>query len=75
MAAIDDYRNKIDEIDKEITRLFEERMDIVIKVGEYKNRIIYRFLIKIEKVKLSKKIWGILKIKNMRMKPESFIQK
>lgn len=36
MAAIDDYRNKIDEIDKEITRLFEERMDIVIKVGEYK---------------------------------------
>ncbi|GEP62965.1 chorismate mutase [Clostridium beijerinckii] len=38
MAAIDDYRNKIDEIDKEITRLFEERMDIVIKVGEYKKQ-------------------------------------
>lgn len=38
MAAIDDYRNKIDEIDKEITRLFEERMDVVIKVGEYKKQ-------------------------------------
>lgn len=38
MSAIDDYRNKIDEIDKEITRLFEERMDIVIKVGEYKKQ-------------------------------------
>ncbi|MBE6091285.1 MAG: prephenate dehydratase [Clostridium beijerinckii] len=38
MAAIDDYRNKIDEIDKEITRLFEERMDVVITVGEYKKQ-------------------------------------
>jgi chorismate mutase/prephenate dehydratase len=38
MADIDDYRNRIDKIDKEITRLFEERMDIVIKVGEYKKQ-------------------------------------
>lgn len=38
MAEIDDYRKKIDEIDKEITRLFEERMDVVIKVGEYKKQ-------------------------------------
>lgn len=38
MADIDDYRKKIDEIDREITRLFEERMDIVIKVGEYKKQ-------------------------------------
>lgn len=36
MADIDDYRKKIDEIDREITRLFEERMNTVIKVGEYK---------------------------------------
>lgn len=36
MAEIDDYRNKIDEIDKQITNLFEQRMDIVMKVGEYK---------------------------------------
>lgn len=36
MADIEDYRKKIDEIDKEITKLFEERMDTVIKVSEYK---------------------------------------
>ena len=36
MADLDDYRNKIDEIDKEITRLFEERMDTVIKIANYK---------------------------------------
>lgn len=38
MADIDDYRKKIDEIDREITRLFEQRMDTVIKVGEYKKQ-------------------------------------
>lgn len=36
MADIDEYRNRIDEIDKEITRLFEERMDTVINIGNYK---------------------------------------
>lgn len=36
MSELDGYRKKIDEIDKEITRLFEQRMDTVIKVGEYK---------------------------------------
>lgn len=36
MADLDDYRVRIDEIDKEITRLFEERMDVVLKVAQYK---------------------------------------
>lgn len=36
MSELDGYRIKIDEIDREITRLFEERMNTVIKVGEYK---------------------------------------
>jgi len=36
MADLDDYRIKIDELDKEITRLFEERMDTVIKIANYK---------------------------------------
>lgn len=36
MSELDDYRNRIDEIDKHITKLFEERMNIVMKVGEYK---------------------------------------
>lgn len=75
MAAIDDYRNKIDEIDKEITRLFEERMDIVIKVGEYKKQNNLPIFDKNRESQVIKKNLGYLKIKNMRMKPESFIQK
>ncbi|MGN0143996.1 MAG: prephenate dehydratase [Clostridium sp.] len=36
MADLDDYRVRIDEIDREITKLFEERMDVVLKVAQYK---------------------------------------
>lgn len=36
MPDIDDYRSRIDEIDKEITKLFEERMNTVINIGNYK---------------------------------------
>ena len=36
MADLNDYRSKIDELDKEITRLFEERMDTVINIANYK---------------------------------------
>ena len=36
MSDIDDYRNRIDRIDKEITKLFEERMDTVINIAKYK---------------------------------------
>lgn len=36
MADLDDYRMRIDEIDKEITRLFEERMNVVLNVAKYK---------------------------------------
>lgn len=36
MATLEDYRAEIDKIDKELTRLFEKRMDQVIKVAQYK---------------------------------------
>jgi len=36
MSDIDNYRNRIDKIDKEITKLFEERMDTVINIANYK---------------------------------------
>lgn len=36
MANLDDYRAEIDEIDKQLTELFEKRMDIVLKVAQYK---------------------------------------
>lgn len=36
MADLDSYRVRIDEIDKEITKLFEERMNVVLNVAKYK---------------------------------------
>jgi chorismate mutase / prephenate dehydratase len=36
LSNLEEYRKEIDLIDKEIIALFEKRMDIVIKVGEYK---------------------------------------
>ena len=36
MADLDDYRVRIDEIDREITKLFEERMNVVLSVADYK---------------------------------------
>lgn len=38
MSELDDYRKSIDELDKLITELFEKRMDVVLKVGEYKKK-------------------------------------
>ena len=38
MMDLEDFRKEIDNIDKEITRLFEERMDVVLKVAEYKKK-------------------------------------
>ncbi|MBE7038681.1 MAG: prephenate dehydratase [Ruminococcaceae bacterium] len=36
MANLDDYRAKIDEIDKELIKLFEERMNTAYLIGKYK---------------------------------------
>lgn len=36
MGSLEDYRKEIDSIDKELISLFEKRMNIAIKVGEYK---------------------------------------
>ena len=36
MNSLEEYRKEIDLIDKEIIALFERRMDVVKKVGEYK---------------------------------------
>ena len=36
MANLEDYRTEIDNIDKELTALFEKRMDVVLKVAQYK---------------------------------------
>jgi len=36
VSELDDYRKEIDAIDQELTRLFEKRLEKVLKVGEYK---------------------------------------
>ncbi|MGL4849315.1 MAG: prephenate dehydratase [Clostridium sp.] len=38
MNELEAYRKEIDEIDKEITRLFEKRMDVVLGVANYKKK-------------------------------------
>ncbi|AJH01638.1 prephenate dehydratase [Clostridium beijerinckii] len=75
MAAIDDYRNKIDEIDKEITRLFEERMDIVIKVGEYKKQNNLPIFDKNRESQVIKKNLGYLKNKEYEDEAREFYTK
>ena len=34
--SMDDYRNQINDIDKEIVKLYTERMEVVKKIGQYK---------------------------------------
>ncbi len=36
MGNLEDYRREIDSIDRELIALFEKRMNVAIKVGEYK---------------------------------------
>ena len=36
MTKLDEYRDEIDEIDREIVQLFEKRMETVLKVANYK---------------------------------------
>ena len=36
MSKLEEYRKEIDSIDKELISLFERRMDVARKVGEYK---------------------------------------
>ena len=38
MNELEQYRKDIDEIDQELTRLFELRLNTVLKVGDYKKQ-------------------------------------
>lgn len=38
MSDLEQYRDEIDAIDQELTRLFEARLKTVLKVGEYKKQ-------------------------------------
>lgn len=36
MEYLEKLRSEIDDIDRELTKLFEKRIDIVLKIGDYK---------------------------------------
>ena len=36
MADLSQHRNRVDEIDKQIVALFEERMKVVVEIAKYK---------------------------------------
>lgn len=38
MSELEQYRDEIDAIDQELTRIFEARLKTVLKVGEYKRQ-------------------------------------
>ena len=64
MEGLDDYRKNIDELDKKITELFEKRMDIVLKVGEYKKKNGVPIFDKNRENEVIEKNLGYLKNKN-----------
>ena len=38
MSKLDELRKEIDQVDREITKLFEKRLFLTAQVGEYKKR-------------------------------------
>ncbi|MBE6049674.1 MAG: prephenate dehydratase [Clostridium sp.] len=38
MSDLDKYRSEIDNVDREIAKLFEKRMDMVLKIADYKKK-------------------------------------
>ena len=38
MSDLDKYRSEIDKIDSEMAKLFEKRMNMVLKVADYKKK-------------------------------------
>ncbi|MBY6915094.1 chorismate mutase [Clostridium botulinum] len=75
MAGLDQYRNSIDEIDKKITELFEQRMDVVLKVGEYKKKNNLPIFNKNREDDVIKKNLGYLKNQDYIEETEKFFEK
>ena len=67
MGNLEDYRREIDSIDRELIALFEKRMNVAIKVGEYKKeRNLPIFHAKREKEVIEKNV-SLLNNKALRM--------
>lgn len=72
MADLDSYRVKIDEIDRKITNLFEERMNVVLNVVEHKIENNLPIFNKEREDKVIQKNIGYLKNKDYAFELEEF---
>ena len=66
MSLIDEARNKINEIDKEMVRLFEERMKAVLMVLEYKKEHKLPIFDEIREIELTKKNLELLQDESLK---------
>lgn len=75
MSKLEDYRKEIDLIDKELVSLFERRMDLAVKVGEYKKENNLPILNEAREKEVIKK--NISKLKNINYSniTEEFFEK
>ncbi|WP_252234643.1 prephenate dehydratase [Clostridium sp. ZS1] len=75
MSGLEDYRNSIDEIDQKITELFEQRMDVVLKVGECKKKNNLPIFNKNREDEVIKKNLGYLKNQDYIEETEKFFER
>lgn len=74
MDNLEKLRKEIDDIDKELMELFEQRMERVIKIGEYKKEKDYPVLDKLREEEVLAKNLSYLKNKNLLKGAEEFSQ-
>ena len=66
MSLIDEARNKINEIDKEMVRLFEERMKAILMVLKYKKEHNLPVFDEIREIELTKKNLELLQDESLK---------
>lgn len=74
MDTLESLRNQIDEIDKQLTELFEKRMETVIKVAEYKKKNNIPILNKGREEEVIEKNIQYLKNKGFKKEETEFIK-
>ncbi|MFD3156611.1 chorismate mutase [Haloimpatiens sp. FM7330] len=74
MENLDIIREKIDDIDKEIVKLFEERMNVVMKVAEYKQQNNIPILNQKREEEIINKNISRLKNKELKIPTKEFLQ-
>ena len=71
---IDDLRNKIDEIDSSLVSLFENRMEIVLRIAEYKKKNNLEIRDGFREEAVIKKNLYLVKNKNLLLEVEEFFK-